>query len=121
MDFATLKAAAARDISLAFGVPPMLLGLPGDATYANYREANRALWRLTLLPLATKLLSALGEGLATWFPSETLAIDLDRVPALAEDRERLWAQVGDADFLSAAEKRSLLGLPLAPANVENKQ
>ena len=46
MDFAELKAAAARDIALAFGVPPMLLGLPGDSTYANYREANRALWRL---------------------------------------------------------------------------
>lgn len=113
MDFAALKAAAARDIALAFGVPPMLLGLPGDSTYANYREANRALWRLTLLPLAAKLLGALGEGLATWFPQGTLAIDLDRVPALAEDRERLWAQVGAADFLSADEKRALLGL--APA------
>jgi iron complex outermembrane receptor protein len=33
------KAAAARDIALAFGVPPMLLGLPGDNTYANYAEA----------------------------------------------------------------------------------
>jgi len=55
MDFATLKAAAARDIALAFGVPPMLLGLPGDNTYSNYREANRALWRLTLLPLADKV------------------------------------------------------------------
>ena len=32
MDFAALKAAAARDIALAFGVPPVLLGLPGDAT-----------------------------------------------------------------------------------------
>jgi HK97 family phage portal protein len=41
MDFVGLKAAAAREIALAFGVPPMLLGLPGDATYANYREANR--------------------------------------------------------------------------------
>ena len=121
MDFATLKAAAARDISLAFGVPPMLLGLPGDATYANYREANRALWRLTLLPLAAKLLAALGEGLSTWFPDASLSIDLDRVPALAEDRERLWAQVGDADFLTAAEKRALLGLPPAPDQQENKQ
>ena len=64
MDFATLKAAAARDIALAFGVPPMLLGLPGDNTYANYREANRALWRLTLLPLAGKILGGLAEGLA---------------------------------------------------------
>ncbi|MCZ8170830.1 MAG: phage portal protein [Brevundimonas sp.] len=110
MDFAGLKASAARDIALAFGVPAMLLGLPGDATYANYREANRALWRLTLLPLAGKILSALGEGLATWFPNASLAIDLDRVPALAEDRERLWSQVSAADFLSADEKRALLGL-----------
>jgi len=110
MDFAELKAAAARDIALAFGVPPMLLGLPGDNTYANYREANRALWRLTLLPLAGKILSAIAEGLAPWFPEARLAVDPDRVPALAEDRERLWAQVGAADFLSHDEKRALLGL-----------
>ncbi|WP_324743602.1 phage portal protein [Tsuneonella sp. CC-YZS046] len=110
MDFAGLKAAAARDIALAFGVPPMLLGLPGDSTYANYREANRALWRLTLLPLAGKILSALCEGLAPWFPKARLTVDLDHIPALAEDRERLWAQLSAADFLSDAEKREMLGL-----------
>ncbi|MGN6496865.1 MAG: phage portal protein [Tsuneonella sp.] len=110
MDFATLKAAAARDIAIAFGVPPMLLGLPGDNTYSNYREANRALWRLTLLPLAGKLLGGLQEGLSPWFPKAALAVDLDRVPALAEDREKLWTQVSGADFLSADEKRAMLGL-----------
>ena len=110
MDFATLKAAAARDIALAFGVPPMLLGLPGDNTYANYREANRALWRLTLLPLADKLLRGLAAGLEPWFPELRLAVDLDRVPALSEDREKLWAQVSGADFLSNEEKRAMLGL-----------
>lgn len=110
MDFAELKAAAARDIALAFGVPPMLLGLPGDATYANYREANRALWRLTLLPLTAKILAALEEGLRPWFPNLALSVDLDRVPALSEDREKLWAQVTAADFLSPREKREMLGL-----------
>lgn len=120
MDFAALKAAAARDIALAFGVPPMLLGLPGDATYANYREANRALWRLTLLPMASKILAALREGLATWFADAALAVDLDRVPALAEDRERLWSQVSAADFLSADEKRALLGLGPMQNGSENK-
>lgn len=118
MDFATLKAAAARDVALAFGVPPMLLGLPGDATYANYREANRALWRLTLLPVAGKILAAIVEGLTPWFPDARLSIDLDQVPALAEDRERLWSQVTDADFLTGAEKRTMLGLPeAAPTDI----
>ncbi len=111
MDFATLKSSAARDIALAFGVPPMLLGLPGDNTYSNYREANRALWRLTLLPLAEKLFSALSEGLSPWFAEGELSVDLDRIPALSEDRERLWKQVSDAEFLTRAEKRDMLGLP----------
>ncbi len=110
MDFATLKAAAARDIALAFGVPPMLLGFPGDSTHANYAEANRALWRLTLLPLASKLLAALGEGLATWFPEADLAVNLDQIPALADDRQQLWQQVSAASFLSDEEKRAMLGL-----------
>ncbi len=110
MDFATLKAAAARDIALAFGVPPMLLGLPGDNTYANYREANRALWRLTLLPLTGKILGALAEGLAPWFADARLTVELDRVPALAEDRQALWSQVSAADFLTPAEKRQMLGI-----------
>ena len=114
MDFASLKAAAARDIALAFGVPPMLLGLPGDSTHSNYKEANKALWRLTLLPLADKLLAAIAEGLATWFPDARLAIDLDRIPALAEDREALWTQVSAAQFLTDAEKREMLGLAPAP-------
>ena len=43
MDFMEAKHAAAREIALAFGVPPMLLGIPGDNTYANYQEANRVL------------------------------------------------------------------------------
>lgn len=109
MDFVGLKAAAAREIALAFGVPPMLLGLPGDATYANYREANRALWRLTVLPLADAVLGALAEGLAHWFPDARLEIDLDRVPALVEDRERLWRMVSAATFISDAEKREMVG------------
>lgn len=111
MDFVGLKAAAAREIALAFGVPPMLLGLPGDAAYANYREANRALWRLAILPVAEQLLAGLAQGLAGWFPGATLAVDVDRVTALAEDRERLWRQVAGADFLTAEEKRKLVGLP----------
>jgi phage portal protein BeeE len=41
MDFAETKAAAAREIALAFGVPPLLPGLPGDNAYRNDEDANR--------------------------------------------------------------------------------
>lgn len=112
MDFIALKDGAAREIALAFGVPPMLIGLTGDATYANYREAGRALWRQTVLPLADSILGALAQGLESWGVAAGLRVDLDRVPALAEDRERLWAQVGAADFLSSDEKRAMLGIGL---------
>ncbi len=55
-------------------------------------------------------LRAIAEGLAGWFPGATLAVDLDRVTALAEDRERLWAQVNAAGFLSDDEKREMVGV-----------
>lgn len=112
MEFQKTKEAAAREIAIAFGVPPMILGIPGDATYANYQEANRAFYRLTVLPLATRVTSALSDWLSD-FTGERLSLapDLDRIPALSAERDAQWRRVATAGFLSAAEKRALLGLP----------
>ncbi len=112
MGFVRVRDTAAREIALAFGVPPMLLGLPGDATFSNYKEANVALWRLTLLPLAAKILGGLSRRLQDWWPELHLDLDRDQIPALAGDREKLWGQVTAADFLSDAEKRTMLGLDM---------
>jgi HK97 family phage portal protein len=114
MEFHKTKEAAARDVALAFGVPPMLLGLPGDNTYANYQEAHRAFYRLTVLPLVAKTLAAL-SGWLPQFYGETfqIKVDDDNVPALAAEREALWSRIASAPFLSDAEKRRLLGLPAA--------
>ena len=109
MDFVALKEAAARDIALAFGVPPVLVGLPGDATYANAREAGRALYRQTVLPLSGRILRALETMIGDWLGPLKLEIDLDVISELAEDRALLWRQVNEADFLSRAEKRAQLG------------
>ena len=110
MDFINGKHASARDIALAFGVPPLLLNIPGDATYANYQEANRSFYRLTVLPLAARVFEALAAWLAYYWPGLRIEADLDRIPALATDRERLWQQIAAADFLSGEERRRLLGL-----------
>ncbi len=112
MEFQKTKEAAAREIAVAFGVPPMILGIPGDATYANYQEANRAFYRQTVLPLASRVAGAIGDWLEDFTGEDfDLRPDLDSVPALAEERDMQWRRVADATFLTAAEKRSLLGLP----------
>jgi len=113
MEFHRTKEAAARDVALAFGVPPMLLGIPGEATYANYAEAHRAFFRLTVLPLATRVTAQISTWLqgftddpVVWKP------DLDQVPALSSERDAQWSRVANADFLTRSEKRALLGLPV---------
>ncbi|SFA78172.1 phage portal protein, HK97 family [Poseidonocella pacifica] len=115
MEFQKTKESAGREIAIAFGIPPMLLGIPGDATYANYQEANRAFYRLTVLPLATRVTAAIGHWLSG-FTGEQVEIkpDLDQVAALAQERDQQWRRVADASFLTLAEKRSLLGLPGLP-------
>jgi HK97 family phage portal protein len=111
MDFIQARREAAREIALAFGVPPMLLGLPGDNTYANYREANQAFWRQTIIPLVSKTATGLQNWLRPWFDDDMLiSPDLESVPALAEDRNSLWQRLSTADFLSDSEKRVLAGL-----------
>lgn len=115
MEFQQTKESAAREIALAFGVPPMLLGIPGDATYSNYQEANRAFYRLTVLPLAARVAASVADWLAE-FTGAALELrpDLDQVPALSAERDAQWARVNGAEFLTAAEKRALLGLPALP-------
>ncbi len=113
MDFINTKNTAARDIALAFGVPPMLLGIPGDNTYANYREANLAFWRQTVLPL----LSRVTAGLANWLCMDdclSLHPDTNNIEALKAEKHDRLQQVINADFLTDAEKRTALGFPATP-------
>ena len=110
MDFMEAKHSAAREIALAFGVPPMLLAIPGDNTYSNYQEANRVFFRQTVLPLAGRIGSALTQWLAPAFGAElALAIDTDKVDALSGDRAALWERVTKAPFLTVNEKRAATG------------
>lgn len=110
MDFMEARNGAARDIALAFGVPPMLLGIPGDNTYANYAEANRAFYRLTVLPLVRMA----ADGFAAWLGPHfggglRLAPDLDQIEGLTAEREALWTRLSAADWLTDAEKREAAG------------
>ncbi|MDI7775389.1 phage portal protein [Asticcacaulis sp. EMRT-3] len=110
MDFIQGKYAAARDIALVFGVPAQLLGIPGDNSYANYKEANAAFWRNTVLPLAEKTTRGLSAWLEAKFPGARIVNDIEALPALSAERDALWSRLENASFLSDAERRHLAGL-----------
>ena len=106
MDFVEVKHVAAREIALALGVPPMLLGIPGDNTFANYQEANRTFWRQTVLPLVNRT----AKSLAGWLDEGVeIKPDLDKIEALSTEREALWERVRKSDFLTINEKRAAVG------------
>ena len=110
MEFIEVRHVVAREIALAFGVPPMLLGIPGDNTYANYAEANRTFWRQTILPFVNRTATALDNWLSPRFGSHVrLSVALDKVEALASERESRWERISNASFLTINEKREAMG------------
>ncbi len=116
MDFIDAKNAAAREIALALGLPPMLLGIPGDSTYSNLQEANRSFWRQTVLPLITKTTKAMVGWLGPHYGDRRLKLlpDIDQIESLSVERETLWSRVDRAGFLTPDEKRAAVGYgPLA--------
>jgi len=114
MDYIAGKAAAAREIASAFGVPPQLLGIPGDNAYANFREANGAFWRQTIAPLCERTARALTAWLAPRFEGCVIRPDFDQCPGLSAERESLWARLDAASFLTPQERRRMAGLGAEP-------
>lgn len=120
MDFIEARHAAAREIALALGVPPMLLGIPGDNTYANYQEANRSFWRQTVLPLVNRAAKSLAAWLGPAWGTRALELkpDLDTIEALSTEREALWSRVERSSFLTRNEKRAAVGYGPLPGGDE---
>lgn len=108
--FLELKDSIARDIAIAFNVPPQLLGINGDNTYSNMQEARLALWEENIIPLLDKLSDNFSSWLSHWY-GEELLIDFDRdsISCLTEKRENLWAKITDANFMTVNEKRAMVG------------
>jgi HK97 family phage portal protein len=119
LDFLEGKNTSAREISQAFGVPPMLVGINGDATFANYKEARFHLWEDTIIPLLELILGEFNLWMSSFFgPHLKLTYDTDAIPALVARREAKWAKIMAADFLTINEKRQAVGYsPLVHGDV----
>lgn len=110
MEFVQGKNAAAREIALSYGVPPQILGIPGDNTYSNLKEANVALYRQTVLPFLIRVCQSLsvwlrpsfGDDFKVWF-------DINEIAGLSQEREDTWNRVNASTVLTVNEKREAIG------------
>lgn len=117
MDFVEAKHSSARDIALAFGVPPQLLGIPGDNTYSNLQEARLSFWEQTVLPLVSCTLDDINNWLSPMFGEKLeFSIDVDGISALAMRNQAIWDRVEKASFLTNDEKRTAVGYGPKPAH-----
>lgn len=109
---------SAREIAIAFGVPPELIGDTANKTYSNYKEARQAFYAETVLPLMDWLRDELNAWIAPKF-GENLVIDYlrDDIEALQEERAAVWSRTIEgvrAGILTANEARQLLGYDAVP-------
>ena len=102
----------ARRIALGYGVPPQMLGIPGDNTYSNYKEARSAFYEDTVMYYYNLYSEALTHWIFGGDINNNLYIKplLDSVPAFAEMKAVLWERIKTADFLTDNEKRKMVGL-----------
>jgi len=115
LDFIEGDKTQARRISYGLGVPPQLIGIPGDSTYSNYEVARKAFWEDTVIYYLELLKSELNSWIFTDATSDLfLDYDLNNVPALAAKREMLWDKAQKATFLTINEKRKLVGFDADP-------
>jgi len=91
-------------------VPSMLVGIPGESTYNNFKEAREYFWDTTIF----FYLQLFRDEYNNWFfpDDDKTFIDyiLDDVPALAPRRQEKWDMVEKSTTMTINEKREELGM-----------
>ena len=118
MDWMNSRHSTARDICHPFNYPPFLLGIPGDNTYSNQREARLGWWEQSVIPITLAFYGELNNWLVPQFEEGAFREDpeplelrpvFDNVSALALRREQQWSSIEGVNFLTLNEKRSAAG------------
>ena len=112
MEILKVEEASARNISLAFGVPPLLLNIPGDNTFANYREARLGFYEDTILPFVNYIISEFNQ----WLEDDIeIRPNKDKIEAIADKRTKMWEMADNSDDITLNESRAIKGFDPLPA------
>jgi HK97 family phage portal protein len=103
-------------ICMVLKVNPILIGAAhglAKATFNNYATARRSFWREGLQPQMKAMQDTFNNSLAVEWTGVTLKWDFSNVPALQEDKDKLWKRAGSAlagGGVTVNEYRRLIGL-----------
>ncbi len=77
LDFTSGKSLSSKEIALAFGIPPILIGEMSSATFSNYKEARYNFWEETVIPLLNMFVGEFSRWFSYLF-DENISFEYDR-------------------------------------------
>lgn len=120
VDLAILEAnkTSLRDVCNIYSVSSQLLNDPENKTYNNMKEARKAMWTNAVLPDFYALLDELNRWWVSQY-DDTLILDTDlqAIPELQEDFDKLVGYVKEMYWAKIDEQRAMCGLDSAQGSI----
>lgn len=115
MDYSQGVTTSAREIAIAMGVPPELVGDSANKTYSNAQEANKEFAAHTVKPQADLFYSTLTRKLAHLYPDVgRIGYDESQIDGLKGDESSIITALTSCDFMTINEKRARLSYGPVP-------
>jgi len=111
MDWINSDKLNSRKICSVFGVAPQLIGDEESKTFANYKEARKALYMETILPLMDYLRDEYNNWLTPAWGDDRLLLEYDKnaIEAIQEERNKVYEREERAYWRTLNEKRRATG------------
>lgn len=111
MDYSTGVTTSGREIAIAMGVPPELVGDSANKTYSNAQEANREFALHTVVPQAEAFFGALSARICPHYDGiGRIGYDESQIDGLQGDEATMIAVLEGCSFMTINEKRARIGL-----------
>ena len=115
MDYATGVTTSGREIAIALGVPPELVGDSANKTYSNAAEANKEFALHTVVPYANRLYGAISSKVCPSYPGVArIGFDASQIDGMRGDEAAMMSALQASTFLTVNEKRQRLGFEPVP-------
>ena len=109
MDYNNGIVLSAREICIAFGVPPEHLGDSANKTYSNMQESSKFYAMHTVIPLADMVFEPLTAFMRKYYKDfDKIGYDQEDIDGMKSDVTTILTALTNANFLTVNEKRARL-------------